>query len=104
MSESEQDHDLIRAKLNSETAHMPWKDLQRFFAAGDTLYVATHLDLIQVAFAFQQNQVVDVEHWLAQFELAPVSIEQAKTWLKTDALLWTVVVKPWILVQLPSQP
>ncbi|MDP1705106.1 MAG: DUF2288 family protein [Sulfurimicrobium sp.] len=27
------------------------------------------------------------------------SDEQAKTWLESDALLWSVVVKPWILVQ-----
>ena len=37
--EHEQDLVLIRGKLVSETAKMPWSDLQRFFANGSTLYV-----------------------------------------------------------------
>jgi hypothetical protein len=31
--------------------------------------------------------------------VARVSDEQAKAWLDADASLWTVVVKPWLLVQ-----
>ncbi|MBT4076778.1 MAG: DUF2288 domain-containing protein, partial [Gammaproteobacteria bacterium] len=29
--------ELIRGKLNSETARIPWKELQRYFAGGYTL-------------------------------------------------------------------
>ncbi|MFT7496884.1 MAG: hypothetical protein ACI9V8_001784, partial [Urechidicola sp.] len=52
--EHEQDLELIRGKLVSETAKMSWSDLQRFFANGSTLYVSPELDLIDVAFAFQR--------------------------------------------------
>ena len=55
--EHEQDLELIRGKLVSETAKMPWTDLQRFFANGSTLYVSPELDLIDVAFAFQRDLV-----------------------------------------------
>ena len=51
-----QDRDLIRAKINSETAKIPWKELQRFFAGGNTLLVATELDLVDVACAFHQDE------------------------------------------------
>jgi len=95
----EQEHELIRAKLVSETAKMPWTDLQRFFAGGSTLYVAAELDLIDVAFAFQQDLADQVKPWLDQSLVAPVSNDQAKTWIEQDSLLWTVVVKPWVLLQ-----
>jgi hypothetical protein len=97
----EHDLELIRAKLVSETAKMPWIDLQRFFANGSTLYVAPELDLIDVAFAFQQDQADNVKPWLEQTLVAPVSTDQAKAWIEQDSQLWTVVVKPWVLLQLP---
>lgn len=100
--ELEQDLDLIRGKLVSETAKMPWTELQRFFANGSTLYVSPDLDLIDVAFAFQRDLAPQVKPWLDQALVAPVSTDQAKAWFKQDSLLWTVVVKPWVLLQLPK--
>ena len=93
------DEELVRAKLNSETAIMAWSGLQRFFAAGKILCVATGLDLIDVAFAFQQDNTGQVESWLQQEKVSPVSDTQAQDWFNRDCSLWAVVVKPWILVQ-----
>ncbi len=98
----EQDQELIRAKLNSETAKLGWKELQRFFAGGKLLYVNSDLDLIDVALAIQQDDQVKVRQWMEQTQLTGVSDLQAKDWFVNDSLLWTVVVKPWILVQLPG--
>ena len=100
--EHEQDLELIRGKLISETATMPWTELQRFFANGSTLYVSPELDLIDVAFAFQRDLADQVKPWLDQALVTPVSTDQAKAWFKQDSLLWTVVVKPWVLLQLPK--
>jgi len=100
--ESEADEELVRAKLNSETAKIAWQELQRFFAAGQTLFVAADLDLIDVAFTFQQDDAKQVKRWLQQELVYPVSDPQAQDWLKQDSVLWTVVVKPWVLVQNPS--
>jgi hypothetical protein len=91
--------ELIRAKLNVETAKMAWSELQRFFAAGKILCVASGLDLIDVAFAFQQDNTGQVESWLQQLKVSPVSDTQARDWFNRDCSLWTVVVKPWVLVQ-----
>ena len=100
--EYEQEIELIRGKLVSETAKMAWTDLQRFFANGSTLYVSPELDLIDVAFVFQQDLVDEVKSWLDQALIATVNTEQAKEWFEKDCLLWAVVVKPWVLLQLPK--
>ena len=96
---SDPGEDLLRVKLNSETAKMAWSELQRFFASGKTLYVASDLDLIDVAFAFQQDNTELVADWLQQEKVSPVSDTQARGWLDQNCLLWAVVVKPRVLVQ-----
>ena len=37
-------------------------------------------------------------------QLSQVLDEQAQQWLDKNAMLWTVVVKPWILVQERRHP
>ncbi len=98
----ETDPELVRASINTETAKIPWKDLQRFFASGKTLFINTDLDLVEVAFAFQQNKSEKVEQWLNLKQIEAVSTEQAKQWVAGDSLVWAVVVKPWVLVQAPD--
>jgi hypothetical protein len=99
---SENDPELIRAKLNLETAKLGWNKLQRFFAGGKLLYLDSGLDLIDVAFAIQQDDRERVQHWMEKAQLSAVSDLQAKDWLANNRQLWVLVVKPWILVQLPQ--
>ena len=91
--------ELIRGKLNSETARIPWKELQRYFAAGYTLLVNQQLDLIDVGYQFQQDNSAQVEQWLNQGLIQQVSNDQARQWYNDDAVLWACVVKPWVLIQ-----
>lgn len=95
----QQGSELERAKIISETARIPWLELQRFFAAGKVMLVAAELDLIDVAHALQLDDVEQVKKWTENLQLSPVSDVQAKQWVADDASLWTVVIKPWILVQ-----
>lgn len=97
-----QDLELIRAKINLETAQIPWRELQRFFAAGKVLRVAAGLDLVEIACALEQDDVARVEDWTLAATLRPVSDDEARQWIASDALLWAVVVKPWVLVQAPE--
>jgi len=97
--ENKPDEALIRAKLVSETAKIPWSELQRFFAAGQTLCVVAELDLIDVAFAFQQDDAGQVKSWLQKEMVYPVVDSLAREWISRDSTVWTVVVKPWVLVQ-----
>ncbi len=93
------DPELIRASINAETAKIPWKNLQRFFASGKTLFVKAELDLVEVAFAFQQDRSNQVEQWLNLNQIEAVNTEQAKQWISDESLVWAVVVKPWVLIQ-----
>jgi hypothetical protein len=91
---------LEKAKVNLETSKIPWVELQRFFAAGLAITVDSSLDLIDVACQFSQDNKIQVEQWLKKGLIAPVSDRQAGDWFATNATVWAVVVKPWILVQL----
>jgi hypothetical protein len=94
-----QDRELKRAKITSETAKIPWQELQRFFAAGKVMLVAPGLDLVDVAYALQEDDVDQVKIWTESQQVAPVSDEHAKGWIASNTTLWSVVVKPWVLVQ-----
>lgn len=94
-----QERELERAKIVSETARIPWLELQRFFAAGKVMLVAAELDLVDVAYAFQLDDIEQVKTWTENQQVSPVNDDQARQWVASDALLWAVVVKPWVLVQ-----
>ena len=91
--------DEIRAQILAETAEIGWTELARHFAAGDTLAVSSDLDLIEVALQLHQDNAVQLAGWLAEGLVAPVSDELAKRWFSDETLVWTCVVKPWVLVQ-----
>jgi hypothetical protein len=95
----QQERELERAKIASETAKIPWLELQRFFAAGKVMLLAAELDLVDVAYAFQLDDIEQVQTWTDSQQVSPVNDDQAKHWVASDALLWAVVVKPWVLVQ-----
>ena len=95
----QQARELERAKIISETAKIRWQELQRFFAAGKVIWVASDLDLIDVAWAVQRDDVEQVAAWTGQHKLAAATDDQARQWVTADSLLWTVAIKPWVLVQ-----
>lgn len=90
---------LLRAQINTETAQIAWSELLRHFAGGHVLAVSDTLDLIEVAARFASDDIAAVRQWLDQRRLARVSDQQARAWLEADAVLWTVVARPWVLVQ-----
>jgi hypothetical protein len=99
MTQSDKQDELLRAKLNLETSQMPWKELLRYFAAGMVISVNHELDLVDVAMRIASDDKAAVAQWMSENRIAKVSDVQAEAWLDADVALWTVVVKPWILVQ-----
>lgn len=89
----------LRTELNQQTAQMHWSELQRYFAGGTLISVAPELDLIDVGARIAADDKASVQNWMNAHLLGKVSDAQATQWLTHDVLLWTVVVKPWILVQ-----
>lgn len=93
------DPTLLRAKINSETAQLNWVELARHFALGNLIRVSPELDLVAAALALAQDDAAQVRQWQAAGQLAAVSDGEARQWQASNARLWTVVVKPFILVQ-----
>ena len=91
--------ELLRGKINSETARIPWKELQRYFAGGYTLVVDEALDLVEAAYQMQQDNAEQVEQWMKSELIRPVANEEARAWFNDDAELWACVIKPWVLIQ-----
>ncbi len=91
--------EVLKARLNTETAKIGWSEIQRFFAKGQVFIVAPELDLIDTAARMIQDEKGSVEQWLEQKYIVQATTEDAKSWHESDPDLWAVVVAPWILVQ-----
>ena len=91
--------DELRNKLLTETSKIAWKELQVFFAQGKTVHVSSKLDLIDAAESISKDDSETVQQWMQSGLIAAVSDEQARQWFDNDILVWSVVVRPWILVQ-----
>ncbi len=91
--------EIDRINLNLETNKVAWEELQRFFASGVALFVNDTLDLIDVAIHMAKDKQEQVVQWMENGLVAPVTDEQAKAWEEADAEVWSVVVRPYVLVQ-----
>ena len=89
----------LRTELNEQTAQMRWTELERFFASGSVISIASELDLIDVGARIAADDKHSVQRWMDAGLLHKTTDSEASDWAKNDALLWVVVVKPWILVQ-----
>lgn len=94
----EKDTDL-RLKVNSETARLLWRELEKHYAQGNVVWVANELDLVEVAVRISHDDKASIAQWMADGKVAKVSDQQALEWHTGDASLWAVVVSPFILVQ-----
>lgn len=99
MEATENHSEVFRAKVNLETSQIAWKELQRYFAGGVALAVAADLDLVEVAYQMSQDNAAKIRQWMAADKFGKVTDEQAAAWIEADALVWAVVVSPWVLVQ-----
>ena len=93
------ENDTIKQQIVGETSKIAWHELQLFFAGGMAVYVSNELDLVEVATCFIDDNKVMVEKWMQDNLVMPVADKQAKNWYDEQAMVWAVVVKPWVLVQ-----
>lgn len=89
----------IEQQINLETAQIHWHELQRFFASGNAIAVDSTLDLTHVAAQIVADNAAQIKRWMEAGLVDVVKDAQAKIWYEQNALVWAVVVKPWVLVQ-----
>jgi len=91
--------DIMRAKLNGETAKADWQELQPFFAKGQLIKVAGGLDLVEVAAHVANDDSVYVDALMQSGRLGKLDDATAIDWQARNPAIWAVVLAPWILVQ-----
>lgn len=89
----------LEQQINLETAQIRWHKLQRFFASGNAIAVDASLDLTHVAAQIVADNAAQMKSWMDAGLVDAVKDTQAATWYEQDALVWAVVIKPWVLVQ-----
>ncbi len=98
-TDNPQDPELIRKKLNHDTAKIRWSELSEARQQGPVIRVSTDLDLIEVGCQFSLDNHTQVQTWMEYGLVQKVDEEQAQRWDAADGELWAVVVAPWVLAQ-----
>lgn len=93
------DEKLLRGQINLETAQIAWRELQRYFASGATIFVSPALDLVEVAYQIAVDNAAQIAGWMADGQIGRVSDEQAASWYEADTVVWAVVARPYVLIQ-----
>ena len=91
--------DVTKESINLETAKIAWKDLEVYYAGGNVISVSPELDLIDVALVITNDDSEQLKAWTDQGLIDAVTDDQAKNFVDTQATIWAVVIKPWILIQ-----
>ena len=92
-----------RYKINAETGRLPWAALEKFFASGNLVHVDASLDLVDVAYEFSQDNAAETKRWMEAGLVARVSDDQARAFHTRNDEFWSVVVRPWVLIQVIEQ-
>ncbi len=89
----------LLAQLNGETARIPWSVLQRHYARGVLVTVHPDLDLVTIAAHMARDEAAAITSHLDAGDVHRSDVDEARDWHARDAMLWAVVVAPWVLVQ-----
>jgi len=95
----EKNEENLREHFNDQVGPAKWSELNKFFAQGIVLEVASELNLIDTAVAISLDYTEKVQGWLDDTLLSRMSDEKAKQWFEEDTDVFAVVVDPWILVK-----
>ena len=76
--------------MSNETARIRWAELERHFARGV---------VVRVASAFVRDDEAAVMDWMSTRRVWRASTEDAQDWHQRNPDLWAVVAAPWVLVQ-----
>lgn len=93
------DEKLLRGQINLETAQIAWRELQRYFASGATIFISPALDLVEVAYQIAMDNAAQIAEWMEGGQIARVTDEQAASWYEADTVVWAVVARPYVLIQ-----
>ena len=85
--------------LNAQTARIPWSELQRHFARGVLVVVASNEDLLEVAQLLVDDDSRAIAELAKGEKVRRALDDDARIWTESQPDFWAVVVAPWVLVQ-----
>lgn len=88
-----------KAKIVGETAKASWKELERFYAQGILILVSDTLDLVEVGYTISIDGADQIKQWMEAGLIDKNFDQQAIEWEKDNTEVWTVVIRPWVLIQ-----
>ena len=95
----EEDEEILKAKLNTETGRIGWDELQKHFARGVVIKVGPTGDLVEIAAAFTRDEKKIVSQAMDNGIISKATDADAIDWQQRKPGFWAVVVAPWVLVQ-----
>ncbi len=98
-NDTEHTHEELCTMLNAQTGQLAWPELERHFARGVVVRVASDLDLIEVAAAVVEDNQEAVNQWMSSAQIAHADEQDAKDWTLRQPRFWAVVAAPWVLIQ-----
>lgn len=94
----------LRTKLDSERADLTWEHLETSGHLDAIVVVANDLDLADAGVALANNDVANVQAWLASGRLhRPGDVELATWRAAPERTFEMIVVQPFVLVQLKGE-
>ena len=101
MTEEKQElsQEQLLQQLNQETGKISWDELQRHFARGVVIKVASEMDLVEVAAKFVSDDKSTIESWIDCGVVSHTTDADALHWEASKPVFWAVVTAPWVLVQ-----
>jgi|TARA_B100000745_G_scaffold241308_2_gene163747 hypothetical protein len=90
---------LFRAKLNGDTAQISWQELEPFFAKGNLIWLASDLNLIDVAVDLSEDNANAIQQRMESGQIKRVDDVMANDYVERDPIFWALVLTPWVLIQ-----
>lgn len=80
-----------------------WSWLSDLAKKGKVILLAEHLDLVQVGLALAEDDISQVQAWLADCLIYQPTVAQITTWDQTSPKFQSLIVQPFVLAKQLAQ-
>jgi hypothetical protein len=92
----------IQEQLAQDLADVSWKDIIPHCQRDAVIVVYEGLDMIEVGVAIAQDNIAQVQVWVAEQLLQKPSAQQLSLWNQSPEKLFSVlIVAPYVLMTIP---
>ncbi|MBN2332290.1 MAG: DUF2288 domain-containing protein [Deltaproteobacteria bacterium] len=89
-------------KLQDEIGTVSWPWLKPHGERDALFLIDPQMDLLDVAVHIAEDRVEQVRHWLETGKIIRPDTKQMDAWETANTMFSCLIVKPFVLIQLPS--